>query len=114
MPKQNVEEDHTSMNIAYTVPKPKWNASGIANYQKQTSEKSKSLSYQFQQPEFIPVLCELSPKTLVISVEQNFEKRPQLNIIKNSKKNKKINSQYIVFLIFLTLNKNFGTKIFFA
>ena len=85
----NLEEDHTSTYTTFTVPKPKWNASGIANYQKQTFEKLKSLSCQFQEPEFIPVLCELFSKTLVISAEQNFEtSNPRPNMKKSSNPNR--------------------------
>ena len=76
---QKEEEDYTSTYTTFMVPKPKWNRSGIVNYQNQTSEKLKSLAAEFNQPEFIPLFCELYSKMLVISAEQNFETSKPFN-----------------------------------
>ena len=67
------EEDYSSTYTPFMVPKPKWNESGLVKYQRQTTEKLKELANEFKEPEFIPVLCELFSKMLVISAEQNFE-----------------------------------------
>ena len=87
--KQNKEEDYSSTYSPFIVPKPKWNQSGIVQYQKQTAEKLRDLTTQFNQPEFIPVLCELFSKMLVISAEQSFEiSRPKPNTSKKTNKHK--------------------------
>ena len=55
------------------MSKPKWEESGIEQYQIQTHEILSELFTEFQGPEFIPALSEMCAKTLVISAEQNFE-----------------------------------------
>ena len=83
------EKDLSFTYTPFTVPRPKWDESGIIKYQKQTSEKLRELSVQFNQTEFIPVLCELFSKTLVISAKQNFETTiPKPKTTKKSKANK--------------------------
>ena len=73
MKQTDTEKDYTSTYTSFTVAKPKWDVTGLHKYQKQTSEKLKDLLLRFKKPEFIPVLCELFSKMLVISAEQNFE-----------------------------------------
>ena len=67
------EQDYSSIYTPFVVSKPKWNEEGIPGYQKQTADVLKSLAGQFNQQEFIPVLCELFSKMLVISAEKNFD-----------------------------------------
>ena len=84
---QKKEKDFTSTYTPFIVPKPKWNESGLIQYQKETAKKLKDLSVEFNQPEFIPVLCELFSKILVISAERNFETtKPKPNTSKNNNK----------------------------
>ena len=62
------------------MSKPKWNESGIENYQEQTFNVLSELFDVFQGPEFIPALSEMCSKMLVISAEQNFNvSKPYLN-----------------------------------
>ena len=53
--------------------KPKWEESGLENYQEQTYNVLSDLCRTFQGPEFIPALSEMFSKMLVISAEQNFD-----------------------------------------
>ena len=86
--RSNNEVDYTSTYTPFIVPKPNWNESGLFDYQKETSTKLKSLAAEFNQPEFIPVLCELFSKTLVMSAENNFETTNPRPRNKNSAKKK--------------------------
>ena len=53
--------------------KPKWNESGMSEYQSQTARVLQELSEEYDKVEYIPALCEMISKTLVISAENNFE-----------------------------------------
>ena len=47
---QKKEKDFSSTYTPFIVPKPKWNESGLIQYQKETSKKLKDLSVEFNQP----------------------------------------------------------------
>ena len=67
------EADFTSTYTPFVVKKLKWNESGRDTYQKQTSHILQDLLNKYSAPEFIPVLCEMFSRALVISAENNFE-----------------------------------------
>ena len=84
--KTNEEIDFPSTYTPFLVSKPKWNDDGLHGYQEQSAEVLKSLLDQFQEPDHIPILCELFSKMLVISAEKNFETiSPRNNISKKKK-----------------------------
>ena len=67
------EPDYSSSYTPFVVPKPKWNESGLAGYQKQSADVLQNLANQFKSVDDIPILSELFSKMLVISAEKNFE-----------------------------------------
>ena len=69
----NSEEDFTNTYEEFVVKKPKWDKSGISNYQEQTFNVLSQLFANFKGPQFIPALTEMISKTLVLSAEMNFE-----------------------------------------
>ena len=74
------ETDYSETYQPFHVKKPRWEESGIVNYQKQTFNVLSDLFEVFQGPEFIPALSEMCSKMLVISAEQNYEvSKPNLN-----------------------------------
>ena len=66
------EQDHSSSYTPFVVKKPKWNESGREGYQHQTARVLQELSDKFNSTEFLPTLCEMFSKALVISAEKNF------------------------------------------
>ena len=73
IPYTNKEEDLSQSYTDFKRKKPKWNSEGIDCYQNETAELLSEMMSTFDEPLFIPVLCEMFSKTLVISAEHNFE-----------------------------------------
>ena len=67
------EKDYSETYQQFIVHKPKWEESGLENYQEQTFNVLSDLCRTFQGPEFIPALSEFFSKMLVISEKQNFD-----------------------------------------
>ena len=72
-PNAEEEEDFSKSYSDFIRRKPKWNYDGIDGYQNETAEVLSEMMSNFDEPFFIPVLCEMFSKTLVISAEHNFE-----------------------------------------
>ena len=66
-------KDYSSSYTPFIVKKPKWNQSGMEGYQAQTERILQELTDSYDKLEFIPTLCEMFAKALVISAENNFE-----------------------------------------
>ena len=67
------EEDFSRTYQPFMVNKPKWEESGIHNYQEQTFNVLSELFEKFQGPRSIPALSEMCSKMLVISAKQSFD-----------------------------------------
>ena len=68
-----IEKDYSTSYTPFIVKKPKWNDLGKYDYQNQTSEILQKLSNNYSGVEFIPILCEMFSRALVISAEKHFE-----------------------------------------
>ena len=69
----------------FIVKKPLWNESGVEDYQKQSAEILQKLSTNYCDVEFLPILCELFSKALVISAEHCYETTKPSSKISNTK-----------------------------
>ena len=67
------EKDESSSYTQFVVEKPKWNESGKEGYETETARVLQGLIEKYNEIEHIPVLCEMFAKTLVMSIENNFE-----------------------------------------
>ena len=74
-PKPNdlVETDYSETYTEFIVKKPKWNVSGMDDYQSQSSKVISDLMNNFSEPSHIPALAEMCSKMLVLCAEKNFE-----------------------------------------
>ena len=76
LPSSRVESLSTDYSCSYSdfiVKKPKWNRAGMEGYQKDTEILLQNLSEKYDEVEYIPALCEMFSKALVLSAEKNFE-----------------------------------------
>ena len=69
----NNEEDFSSSYTPFVVKKPKWNSEQKPDYEQKAYNDLKELSENYSDTEFIPELCEMFSKALVISAEKVFE-----------------------------------------
>ena len=67
------ESDYTDSYSEFHVVKPKWNPSGMFEYQHQTEKLIYDLLEKFDQPAHISALTEMCSNMLVMSAERNFE-----------------------------------------
>ena len=89
----NIGDDLSTTYTSFTVKKPKRDESGIENYQKKSAEILQQLTNDYKSIEFIPVLCEMFSRALVMSAQNNFETSNPLS--------KHIQSDHKPFSIFL-------------
>ena len=68
---QKTNKDYSSSYTEFTVKKPKWNKSNKEEYQSETAKVLKKLTEIYNGKEFIPTLCEMFSKTMVISAEKH-------------------------------------------
>ena len=68
-----VEDDFTASYTPFIVKKPKWNEESKDDYQKQTTKILQELSDKYNSVVYIPKLCEMFSKALVISAEKVFD-----------------------------------------
>ena len=75
MPKETelAETDYSETYTEFLVKKPKWNLSGMDDYQAQSSKVISELMDRFNEPSHIPALTEMCSNMLVLCAEQNFE-----------------------------------------
>ena len=66
-------DDFSSTYTSFVVKKPNWNASEKDDYEIETAKVLQELLNNYKNVEFIPLLCELFSKALVISAENKFE-----------------------------------------
>ena len=70
-------QDYSSSYTPFVVKKPIWDASGMDGYQTQTERVLLELTTSYDKLEFVPTLCEMFAKALVMSAENNFETRKE-------------------------------------
>ena len=68
--KENNDKEKVTSYTAFNVMKPKWNKSDLSAYQNNSYYNMRYLLTQFDQPEHIPILSELSSKMLVMCAEK--------------------------------------------
>ena len=66
-------EDYSSSYTPFLVKKPKWNESGLEGYQNQSARILGGLCAKYEKVEYLPTLCEMFSRALVISAEKHFE-----------------------------------------
>ena len=71
------DKDFSSSYTPFLVQKPTWNGPGRERYQEETAKVLQDLSQAYTGAEFIPVLCEMFSRALVICAEKSFESRQQ-------------------------------------
>ena len=79
------KEDFSSTYTPFVVKKPNWDETGKAFYQKKTASILQKLSNEYTGREFIPLLCEMFSRALVICAENNFDVKNPLTKHKNKK-----------------------------
>ena len=67
------EIDYSESYTDFIVKKPKWHHSNTEEYEAQTTRILKELSETYNDKAFIPTLCEMFSRALVISAENNIE-----------------------------------------
>ena len=67
------EKDYSDTLTDFVVKKPRWNEGNNEEYQGETTKLLRELSETYTDIEFIPTLCKLFSRTLVISAENNIE-----------------------------------------
>ena len=65
--------DYSETYENFSVRKPKWDMTNLQDYQKQTFSVLHEIVENYDEPEFIPALCEMISKTFVLSAELNFD-----------------------------------------
>ena len=68
-----VVNDYSETYENFSVKKPKWNLTNLQDYQNQTFSVLHEIVENYDEPEFIPALCEMISKTFVLSAELNFD-----------------------------------------
>ena len=66
----SVDYSHTYEN--FSVKKPKWDVDKLETYQSQVNRVLVEMFDTYDEPEFVPALCEMVSKAFVMSAENNF------------------------------------------
>ena len=66
-------EDYSETYTEFVVKKPKWEDSSKEEYKIETAKELKNLIDNYNDDEFIPTLCEMFSRTMVISAEKNIK-----------------------------------------
>ena len=70
---ESTTKDYSSLYTPCIVKKPRWNVSGMEEYQIQTERILLELTDRYDKLEFVPILSEMFARALVMSAENNFE-----------------------------------------
>ena len=66
-------EDYSETYTEFVVKKPKWEDSSKEEYKIETAKELKNLIENYNDDEFIPTLCEMFSRTMVISAEKTLK-----------------------------------------